>query len=114
MPEWLQSPPGIITALLSFAAVIGASWLTYRSTTRAKAIEANTPPYEALATRVGVLETQVEGMRREREQMHAERDEDRAFIRALLSERPRGLPIPQPAPRWLWAASAPTPTTIIE
>ena len=89
-PIWLQIGLGILTLL-----GLGVSgYATYRTSTRAKQIESQATPYDRLAERVGKLEGQVGALL-------AEQHEDRMYIRALIAERPRDWPLPEPIPAWV-------------
>lgn len=93
----ITAAAGVVVALVGRAQVL-----------RSKRVEAEAAPYSELARRVDHLEEQVG-------QLYRERHEDRNYIRRLLSERPFGLPIPQPAPSWLdHPAYIPAPSSIIE
>lgn len=87
---WLQ----VGLSLLGLIGItIGAYW-TYRGTKEAKTIEAESTPYEKLADRVGILESQVD-------LLHELKWADRAFIRLLVLEWPDHEPLPLPMPGWV-------------
>ena len=89
-PIWLQIGLGMLTLL-----GLGVSgYATYRTSTRARQIESTATPYDRLAERVGKLEGQVGALL-------AEQHEDRMYIRALIAERPRDWPLPEPIPVWV-------------
>ena len=92
----------LIGSVLALAGVVWVAIITQSGARRAKQIEAEAAPYDALARRVVALEEQVDDLLDKIDELRQARDEDRAYIRRVLAAWSVHLPdvLPPRPPQW--------------
>ena len=92
----------LIGSILALAGVVWVAIITQSGARRAKQIEAEASPYDALAKRVVTLEQQVDDLLDKIDELRQARDEDRAYIRRVLAAWSMHLPdvLPPQPPQW--------------
>lgn len=91
----------IVIGFLSLVGTVLGVYATYKATIRSKQIEAEATPYSVMADQLVKMHGEMEILRNRVNILEEDKDEDRRFMRRMVSYWPVGHPLPGPIPAWL-------------